>query len=184
MASDFSVKKRLILGALGLLVAADAALIGYSLHNASVSGAPQETLAAASLELKLLKADVERGQKIRKEMPAIQEECDRFEKAMPPVTTGYSTVVAELGEIARKAGVQIAGVAFHESQVQDRPFSQVNLDLSIEGRYADVVRFLNGVQKTRGLYIVNELSLGAGSQSAGGSLRVNLRMQTYFRTFV
>jgi Tfp pilus assembly protein PilO len=184
MARDFTIKKRLILGALGLLVAVDATLIGYSLHSATVSGAPQQTLAAATLELKLLKADVERAQNIRKEMPAIQEDCDRFEKAMPPVTTGYSTVVAELGEIARKAGVQIAGVAFHASQLQDKPLSQVDLDLSIDGKYSDVVRFLNGVQKTRGLYILNELSLGAGSQYAGSSLRVNLRMQTYFRTSV
>jgi Tfp pilus assembly protein PilO len=184
MARDFTVKKRLILGALGLLVAVDAALIGYSLHSASVFGAPQETLATESLELKLLKGDVERAQNIRKDMPAIQEDCDRFEKAMPAATTGYSTVVAELGEIARKAGVQIAGVSFHEGQLQNRPLSQVDLDLAIDGKYTDVVRFLNGVQRTRGLYIVNELSLGAGSQYAAGSLHVNLRMQTFFRTSV
>jgi Tfp pilus assembly protein PilO len=184
MARDFTVRKRLILGALGLLIAADTALIAYSWHADSASRTPQQIFAEESQQLKLLKADVERAQKIRKDIPAIQRDCDRFEGSLPPAASGYSTLVGDLEGIARKAGVKIAGVNFHEKQLADKPFVQVILDTTIEGDYPGVVRFVNGVQKAQGLYIVNDLTLGTSSQNVGGTLRVNLHLQTYFRAAV
>jgi Tfp pilus assembly protein PilO len=179
---DFTFKRQLILGILGILLASDAGLIAYSAQNSSGSKVPQRTLALETERLKLLKADVERAQKLSKVMPAIREDCDRFEKSLPQASVGYSTVVAELGEIAKKAGVRIEGVGFREKEIQNKPFSQVSLEATVNGTYTNVVRFLNGLQRAKGLYIVSELGLGAGSQYAGGSLRVNLHMQTYFRT--
>jgi Tfp pilus assembly protein PilO len=182
MGAEFTNRKRLILGIVGLLVAGDAALIAYSARNTSSSTAPQETLALETQKLKLLKADVERARKIREAMPAIQEDCDRFEQSLPPASAGYSSVVGELGEIAKKAGVRIEGVSFHEKELENKPFSEVSLDASVEGSYTNVVRFLNELQRAKGFYIVNQLGLAAGSQAAAGKLRVNLHLQTYFRT--
>jgi len=182
MTSDFKVRKRLIVGALALLALADVGLIAYAIQNAGDSGAPQLRLAQEARTLKLLRADVERAQKIRKEIPAIQADCEKFERSMAPSSAAYSTVVAELGETAKKAGVRMEGVTFHETQISDKPFSQIGIEATVEGPYANVVRFLNGLQTSSALYIVNELGLASGTQNTSGSLHVSVRMATYFRT--
>ncbi len=182
MPHDFTVRKRIILGALSALLVADTALAVYSWRLSSAPRTPKQVLAQESQQLKLLEADVMRARKIRKDMPAIQQDCDRFEQSLPPAAKGYSAVESELGEVAKKSGVRIAGLNFHSQEVPNRPLSEVSLDAAIEGDYTNVVHFLNGLQKSQGLYIVNDLSLASSPQNAGGGLRVNLHMQTYFRT--
>lgn len=182
MRRDFTPRKRATLGALGLLVAADIGLAVYSWHAGAQTGSPQQTLVQESQQLRLLKADIERAQKIRTQMPTIQQDCDRFEKSLASAASGYSTVESDLGEVSRKAGVKIAALNFHQKEVPNRPVSRVELEAVIEGDYASVVRFLNGLQKSPGLYIVNDLSLASSAQNASGALRVNLHLETYFRT--
>jgi hypothetical protein len=41
------------------------------------------------------------------------------------------------------------------------------------------VRFINGLERSKNFYVLDGLSLAAGS---GGNLRLNLRLRTYFRT--
>src|SRR5215471_10757664 len=149
MPGDFTFRRRLILAVLALLLVADVGLITYTLRNSSGSTAPQQRLAQETERLKLLKADVERAQRIRSEMPTVQADCDRFEQSMAPSSAGYSTVVAELAEIARKAGVRIGGVSFRETEIQNKPFSQIAIEATVDGPYTNVVRFLNGLQTSK-----------------------------------
>ncbi len=181
MALDFKFRKRLILGAVGLLVVADAALIAYSVRESSAARTPQEILNEETRQFLLSKADVERAQKIRKDIPATQADCDKLENSLPPAQGGYSAVESELAAVARKAGVKIIGTTFHEKAVPGKPFVQVILETAVEGDYPGIVKFLNGLQKLHGLYIVDEVMVGNASPNASGTLRINLHVETYFR---
>jgi hypothetical protein len=110
-------------------------------------------------------------------------DCDKFEKSLFPASTGYSTVTEELGGIARKAGLQISGVNFHHKEIPNRELSEVELEATISGNYAGVVRFLNGLQRSANVYIVDSLALASENQPQGVSsaIRVTLRMRTFFR---
>jgi hypothetical protein len=70
----------------------------------------------------------------------------------------------------------------HPKEIPNRGLQMVEMEATVTGDYASVVRFLNGLQRSDSVYEVDGLTLTADSQShAGGALRVNLRMKTYFR---
>ena len=119
MRRDFKFERRAILLGVVLLVAADIALAAYS-WNLSSGPRPQQDLAVLTRNRDLLRADITRAQDIRQKIPAIQKDCDEFEKSLYPATTGYSSVSAELGTIAQKAGLQIESKAFREEGLKGR----------------------------------------------------------------
>ena len=102
MRHDFRFERRAILFGAVLLVAADVALVVYGWNLAS-GPRPQQDLAVLTRNRDLLRADITRAQDIRQKIPAIQKDCDQFEQSLYPASTGYSSVTAELGAIARMA---------------------------------------------------------------------------------
>ncbi len=182
MRRDFKLEKRAILLGLVLLVGADIALAAYSWNFASAPR-PQQDLAVLTRNRELLRADIARAEDIRKKMPAIQKDCDEFEQSLYPAATGYSSVSAELGEIAKKAGLQIEST-FRQEDVKGRPLREVEIDANVIGSYAGVVHFLNGLQRSTVVYAVQGLAAKseAGPQGATGQVRVTIHIKTYFRT--
>lgn len=183
MKRDVKVQKRMIIGALGLLVLADVALAAYSWQLSSAPRTPQQELAAQNKELELLRADTKRGEAIRQLTPAIQRDCDRFEQSLLPVGVGYSSVSSELDEIAKKAGAQIETREFKQKEIPNRELQEVSIEITVDGEYTSIVKFLNGLQRSQNIYAVDGLALANETQNQGatGALRVAVHMKTYFR---
>ena len=178
-----TVRRRLILGGLTLLLAADLALAGYSWHTATAVRKPMVQLAEDSRKLQLLSADIERAEKIRHDLPATIADCDRFDNGLLPASTGSSALTGELDELARKSGLQIQSVTFGHKDLAGRNLTEIGLEASVSGEYANIVKFMNGLQRSPNSYIVESLTLQAEGQSAApGALRIGLHMKTYFRT--
>lgn len=184
MRKDFTSRKRAIGGVLVVLVLADCALASYSGWHASAPRASQQELDRQSLQLKILRGDIERAKGIEQNMPAIQKDCDNFEKSLLPSSTGYSSVLEELGAIAQKTGLQISNENFRHKDVPSRELTEVVLEATISGNYASVVRFLNGLQRSGNVYVVDGLALASENLAQGSSniLRLSLSVRTYFRT--
>jgi type IV pilus assembly protein PilO len=182
MQHDFTLQKRLIMAGVGLLLVADLGLAAYSWRLASATRTPRQQLARESTQLELLRADLRRASDIRAKMPDIQKDCDRFEHSLRPASSGYSAISAELGSVASKSALHIDDLSFHGKEIANRGLEMVEIDATVTGDYTSVVRFLNGLQRSESVYEVDGLTLTVDSQShAGGALRVNLRMKTYFR---
>ncbi len=181
MRRDFRLQKRIILGALGVLLAADAALAAYRWRMAARQTAPQQELERRKRNLELFGADIRHAQEISGKMPAIQQDCDRFEKSFPLPGSGYSTIVSELGETARKAGLRVASLAFHEKDVAGRPLREITIDAALDGNYQGVVHFSTALQKSESFYIVDELKISMANQGGAGALHVDLKLRTFFR---
>lgn len=181
MPREFKSRRRLIVLGLALLIFADVALAFYSWSLGSASHL-EETLNAAMRNRDLLRADVKRAQDIRQQIPATQEDCDRFERDLFPASTGYSSVDAELAEIAGKSGLRLEGLTFHTADVKGRSVTEVLMDAAVTGSYANVVRFLNGIQRSENVYAIDDLKLNS-DQARGGSglVKVTLHLKTYFR---
>lgn len=182
MRRDFKFKKRAIMLLLALLVAADVALGVYSWSLASAQSAKQE-LALMTVNRDLLKKDIQRALEIRSHIPAIQKDCDTFEQSLFPESTGYSTVSAELGELAAKAGLRLDSRSFKPKGVKGRDLTELTIDAQVIGDYRGVVRFLNGLQRSRNFYAVEGLSARASAKQQGGrgALEVTVHIKTYFR---
>lgn len=183
MKRDVKLQKRMIIGALGLLVLADVALAAYSWQLSSAPHTPQQELSAQNKELELLRADTKRGEAIRQLTPAIQRDCDRFEQSLLPVGVGYSSVSAELDEIAKKAGAQIETREFKQKDIPNRDLQEVSIEITVDGEYTSIVKLLNGLQRSQNIYAVDGLALANETQNQGatGALRVAVHMKTYFR---
>jgi Tfp pilus assembly protein PilO len=177
MRLDFTIRKKVILGGVILLVLADVALAAYSWQLTSLPYASQP-----SVEIKLKQKDIETAQKIREEMPKTTADCDAFEKSLFPASSGYSTVSAELGSLAKKSGIQLEALSFKPTDMPNRGLTEVAAELTVTGNYKSVIQYLNGVQRSTH-YEVESLILAAetGNQASLNVIKVALHLKTYFR---
>jgi Tfp pilus assembly protein PilO len=184
MRRDFALRKRIILGGVILLVVADVALAAYSWQLSSAPHAPQQQLAVETKQHDLLKADIKRAQDIRDNIPAIQKDCDHFERSLFPASSGYSAVRSELGATARKSGIQLEDLSFKQMEIANRGMTEVAIDATVNGEYKHVIGFLNGLQRSANLYEVDSLTLASENANQGSAnvIKVALHLKTYFRT--
>ncbi len=183
MDRSFSVKRRLILIGLGLLLAADLGLAGYSWQTSTALRTPMAQLKEDSHKLDLLNSDIERAERIRHDLPATVADYDRFDASLLPASTADSTVTAELDELARKSGLQIESLNLRYKEIPGRNLTQVDLDTAVGGDYTNIVKFMNNLQRSHNFYVVESLNLQAQGQGTGaGTMRIGLKMKTYFRT--
>lgn len=178
-----SKQKNRILAMLAILIAADVFLIAYSIVMASPARSPQHDLAAQRAQLKLLKADVTRALAIQKDMPKTKADCARFEDSLLSASAGYSAVSAELTQIGQHSGLQIASLGFQPKELPRRNMAEIVVDMTVNGDYKSVVRFLNGLQRSDNYYVIDGLSLATEQAVSGtpGHLRVALHLRSYFK---
>lgn len=183
MHRDFTIQKRIILVVLGLLVAADLGLAIYSWRLASSPHRPQKELDVLKMKMMVLKGDIDSAQDIKDHMPATRKDCEKFEQSLLPASTGYSTIIAELDEIAKKSGGLQMTLTNKEKELSNRGMTELTLDATVSGDYGSIVRFVNGLQRSERLYIVDGLALASDTQNQNGNgpIRVGLHIRTYFR---
>ncbi len=184
MRRDFTLRKRIILSGVIVLVLTDVALAAYTWELSSAPHAPQQQVAVETKQHDLLKADIRRAQDIRNNIPAIQKDCERFEQSLFPASSGYSAVRSELGATARKSGVHLEDLVFKQTEIASRGMTEVLIDATVDGDYKSVIGFLNGLQRSANLYAVDALTLGSESsnQVSSNVIKVALHLRTYFRT--
>ena len=184
MRSDFTFRKQAIIAVVALLVLADMALAAYSWQLTSSPRSPREVFSFELQQHDLLKADIKRAQDIRDKIPAIQKDFDQFEHSLFAASSGYPSVRSELGEVARKSGIQLEDLSFRQSEIASRGLTQVIVDVTVAGDYKSVIQFLNGIQRSPNLYEVDALALATenANQGPSGAIKVTLHLKTYFRT--
>lgn len=129
---------------------------------------------------KLLKADVARGELIRKEMPKVGEQAGEFyEQQLPQAKGGYSSLVADLGEIASKAGLRTSSTSFQDHELKERGVTEIQIQETVEGDYASVMKYIQGLERSKNFYLLSDLGLDS---SETGILHLKLVLKTYFRT--
>jgi Tfp pilus assembly protein PilO len=185
--NDFKLKKRMILTLLVLLLAVDGALAYHNSRLAVKDENPDVKLKAESQQVALVKADVERANKIKARLPEVEKYFDQFETTLPPAGKGYSLVSQEVEEIARDTHVEVQDLKFREKEISGRNVNEVEIDAVLDGDYAGIVRFLNRLQRSKNTYVVDSLGLdsasgtGTANQAPPGTVKVSLHLRSYFR---
>jgi Tfp pilus assembly protein PilO len=171
---------RWVLGAVFLV---DLLLVGVIWRLEATPSPDQSEINLLRRQHDLLAADVIRGQRIQKELPAVEKQCDVFLKEqLPSAKGGYSAVVDNLGAVARAAGLQAENVTFRQHDADKRGIILVEVAATVNGDYPSVIRFIDGLEHSSNFYVLDELSLAAANAGASNNLRLNLRLRTYFRT--
>lgn len=167
--------------ALLVLVMADIALAVFlsqsGTHSEMAMRTERDRLAMTA---KLLNADVRRADKIRASLPQVGKDCTNFyEKTFPSADVGYSSIESDLVSIASHAGLRTSGVSFKPTELKDRGVTQLEITAEVNGDYASIIRFINGLEVSKNFYLLNDLSLDSAST---GGIRLQLKLHTYFRT--
>ena len=180
---DFVLQKRLIVAGLAALLLADGALAYFSMKMTVPRDEREKVLAAQGRQVALVKADVERAKKIQQNMPEVLKKFDDFEGTLLQGSKGYSVLSQEMDEYAKDAHVIIESVGFKEKEVTGRNLSEVSIESSVNGDYNGIVVFLNRLQRSKNVYIIEGLAVDSQNSSQGspGSLKVSLHLRTYFR---
>jgi hypothetical protein len=183
MMRNFAAQKKLIIGGLIALLLADGALAYFSMKTSVPRDMREQSLTAQTREVALIKADIERAKKIQQAMPETLKKFEEFEGTLLPAAKGYSVISQEMDEYAKDARVIVEDVKFHEKEVAGRSLSEVVVESTVSGDYNGIVIYLNRLQRSKNVYIVDELAVDSQNQSQGppGTLRVNLHLRTYFR---
>ncbi len=173
--------KKTIAAALLLLVAGDLALV-VLLWQIGQNGpqAMRARIVRLTEQSKLLRADVQRGQRIRAELPVAGQQCDAFyKKAFFDSATGYSQIEADLNSISKDAGVQTSGLKFKQKPVKGRGVTEVEVSTKVRSDYPSLIRFINGLERSQDFYLLDGLALHSAT---GGMVDLDLHLHTYFRT--
>lgn len=180
---DFQVKKQLIIGGLTLLLFADAVFFYFNTKLSNPQQNRQQVLAMQTRHLALVKADVKRASEIRERIPQVLKAFDQFEATLLPASKGYSVISQEMDEYAHDTHLIVEDVKYHEKEVTGRNLSELTLDASVSGDYNGIVSFLNHLQRSKNIYIVDSLAVDTATsgQAPAGALRINLHLRTFFR---
>jgi type IV pilus assembly protein PilO len=89
--------------------------------------------------------------------------------------SNYSSISAELFHLEQKENVRVVRVSYpHKAALPG--LEEVDLDVSLTGEYAPIMRFINGLERDKLFFVINGLTL-TGQQ--GGNVNVRLRLTTY-----
>jgi Tfp pilus assembly protein PilO len=133
-----------------------------------------------TLQAKLRKAEVDRGNAIRVSLPQVGRDCTKFyQDTFLEKAVGYSSVEADLSAIAGKAGLHASDTSFKETEVKDRGVTEISISTSVEGSYSSVIKFINGLEQSKNFYLLNDLHLTSAN---AGMIKLQLDLRTYFRT--
>jgi Tfp pilus assembly protein PilO len=164
----------------GLLLA-DAALAAVVWHYESDHPeADKKYIERLQDEDRFMAADVRRAQAIREQLPDVRKACDTFQgDTLLPSSTGYSAIVADLGKITAEASLPPGGVGFKQKPSNQKGIIEVEVGAYVEGDYSALVKFINGLERSKNLYLIDSMSLSSGHEHG---VRLSLLMRTYFRS--
>ncbi len=98
----------------------------------------------------------------------------------------YSEISATLAQAANESHVQLTNITYspvrpsveEAKSLVNRKYTEINVTLDMTGNYESEVRFINALEKSKVLLVLESVNL---AESQGGSIRLGLRMQTYMR---
>jgi len=173
--------KRWVFRFVAAILFVDAALLGIIWHYQSDHPeADQKYIESLQEQDRRMVADVRRAQSIREQLPGVKKDCNAFlDDTLLRSSTGYSAIVADLGKITAEAGLPPGAVGFKQKSAEQKGIIEVEVTALVEGNYVSLVKFINGLERSKNLYLIDSMSL-TFSHDTGA--RLSLAMRTYFRS--
>jgi hypothetical protein len=164
----------------GLLLAANA-VASYFVFRPFGGSAQDLRRQAAELnaEIRQKQALLKRTQALASKIELGRDEGDQFMgRYFLPRRSAYSTIVAELNDLAGQAKITPKESAFAVEPVEGSDILlMMQVSANYEATYQDLVRFVNLLDKSNRLLVVE--SLNATPQQGGGKLNVMVKLDTF-----
>jgi hypothetical protein len=133
------------------------------------------------IQIRQRQGSLDRTKKLVEKIKAGRTEGDDFlEDYFLPRRSAYSTVLAELNKSATESKIKPKESAFAVEQIEGSDtLSMMSISANFEGKYDDLIRFINLIDKSDNLLIIE--GLNATPQQGSGLLNVTLKLDTFVR---
>ncbi len=164
----------------GLLVLVNVYLVAQMLflwHASSNYSA--DAMAAQRTELRLAGVNVQPLRGLDAKLATATGEADRFSRERLPAKD--SEVLAELGELTKKANVRLTGAQYVPAVVlagSAGELTEMKIDARLSGDYRPLVVFLNSLERDKMFFVIDSVTL-TGQES--GTVNLRLGLTTYLR---
>ncbi len=126
----------------------------------------------ASTRFELQKARVARLEKFQEALPAADDKLqDYLKDHVPSRQRVFSDAARLVRVLTQKSGVQLDNVSYKLNSEKDEPLNQLGLDVTVEGPFANLLKFAHSLETSDDLILVRNFSFSAGQGST-----VNLRV--------
>lgn len=112
-----------------------------------------------------------------------QSEADlaRFRQGIP-AREDFSALIGDLYALAGDCELLLTQISYQPKELADQELLAYSLNFSVAGTYPQLKRFIHGLEQSRRLLLIEDLSLGGDPASDDGEgVTLNLRLTTYFR---
>jgi hypothetical protein len=167
---------------LGVLLAAN--LVAAYFVIRPIGGSPQELSEQASsmrTQIRQQQAVLDRTRSLASKIESGRDEGDEFmSKYFLPRRTAYSTIMADLDGLASQTKVTPKEGAYAIEPIEGSDtLEMMQLSVNYEATYPDLIRFVNLIDKSDRLLVVE--SLNATPQQGGAKLNIMLKLDTFVR---
>lgn len=139
----------------------DARIEEYDRVRNQLQAKRREALPARDMDKKLLTA---------------REEISEFYKDRLPAH--YSEVTAALGTLAKDSRVQLGQIKYDARDSEIPGLQRLEIQAQVTGDYANEMRFINGLEREKTIFVVNSVNLG---EAQAGGVRLEMNLETYLR---
>jgi hypothetical protein len=165
-----------VLGLLNLYLLVHMAIAWRSANSQNAAALADQTVAMKTAEI--AKKPLEG---LDEKLAQATKDADKFYKQRLPFAN--SEVYAELGALAKKQGVKLTRVQYADPAPvlagTAGAVTEVRMDASLSGDYRPLVLFINGLERDKMFFMIQNLTL-TGQQS--GTVGLRLRLTTYLRS--
>lgn len=170
---------RVLLGALVLANIA-AGLMAFKPWTGSVEEMEAEA-ASVRQQIRTREQSVARLQQNVAKVETARGDGDRFlQEHIMSMKTLSSTLIAELSQVAGKAGIRQKGTTYALEPVEGTDtLTRAIVNADYEGTYADLMHFMNLLDRSPRFLIIE--SLGAAPQQNGTTLSINVKLNAFVR---
>ena len=176
------IPHRQVLIALGLLATFDLLFWAFAVRPTAEREADQRTrVQILERQIEEKSAAVEQLREAARRVGSAQGEGDKilaeltFERR-----TAFSNLIRELGGDASGAQVEVREVSFNSDEIAgNADYGIVSINANFRGQYANLVRFLNQLDRSERFLIIERL--GAFPREDTGDLQITMRIDTFMR---
>ncbi len=176
------IPHRQVLIGLGVLAAFDLLFWAFAVRPTAQREADQRTrVQILERQIEEKSAAVEQLREAARRVGSARGEGDKLTAELTfERRTTFSNLMRELGEDASQAQVEVREVSFNSDEIAgNADYGMVSINANFRGQYANLVRFLNMLDRSERFLIIERL--GAFPREDTGDLQITMRIDTFMR---
>lgn len=141
-------------------------------------------LSQTERELALLQQQLRRHEAVTPQQAYEQGAKDYAQfRALLPSLRNFSELIGDLYGLANKSNLEISQIGYVQKELPESDIMSYALKFTLTGSYDELKRFIYGLEESKRLVAIEQISLNAAKGDEGDSLvTLSLSLTTYFGT--